>query len=105
MSTTNKLFISFLFCFALALVSGCGSSDTLSGEWRVNEIYGYEFSGKSFTHTTWSPFGTQTRNGTYSFSKDGKKIEFKFSDGEVVVKDFERTENTITIGGATYPRK
>ena len=37
MQTTSKIFVSFLFCFILFLVSGCGSSQhpsALVGKWK-----------------------------------------------------------------------
>jgi hypothetical protein len=42
-------------------------------------------------------------DGTYSISDD--KIELSYSDGEIKVLSFSRTENTITIGGNKLIRK
>ena len=111
MQTMTKIFVLCLFCLALTLVSGCGGAGTLSGTWesKFDSSNTYQFSGKSYTHTyrTYHDYGLGQRmeNGTYSFSKDKKKIEFKSSNGKVSDQSFERTENTILLNGDQYTRK
>jgi hypothetical protein len=45
----------------------------------------------------------RTQKGTYSLTDN--EIEFVYSTGEIQVKDFARTENTITIDGERLTRK
>jgi len=84
----------------------------LDGRW-VAEGYshmGVEFSGNKFKLNT-NPtaevnmFGHihQAQDGTYSIS--GSQIEFKFSDGRIVVESFTRTENTMTLRGRRLIKK
>ena len=43
--------------------------------------------------------------GTYAITDDEDKIEFKFNNGDIRVYSFERTENTIAIGGQRFIRR
>lgn len=43
-------------------------------------------------------------SGTYSLSESGDRMEFIFSNGDIAVVNFSRTENTITIGSQLFVR-
>ena len=46
-----------------------------------------------------------TLSGTYSITEEGDRIEFLFSNGEIRIFRFARTENTIDIDGRRLIRR
>ena len=46
-----------------------------------------------------------TATGTFSISESGDRIEFVFSNGDIVVLPFSRTENTIEIAHQRFTRR
>ena len=110
----NKVILLVMLVGILALGLGfisC-SGNSLNGTWVADgyDKMGITFSGKNFTvnsndGATANFLGHihQAQDGTYSIS--GSQIEFKFSDGRIVVESFTRTENTITLRGYRLLKK
>ncbi|MCL2116850.1 MAG: hypothetical protein FWH27_00330 [Planctomycetaceae bacterium] len=74
--------------------------DTLNGTW-VDGHGELKISGNSFTMRE----GRDVEKGTYSLSKDKTKLEFKLSNGKIVVGEYRRATNTIVINDHPLTRK
>jgi len=116
-------FIGILVILVFVLVFGCSATNNgLSGTWEYVDspvgmnynngkdslyIWKIAFSGKKFTITGLILIGRSAENrveteekGTYSISDN--KIELVFSNGQIEVFSFSRTENTLSINGRRY---
>jgi len=97
------LFI-FLSCDAGKKINGTfeGSEDTRGYGYNY---YTYKFSGKNFTFKIRNdgkePFEGEAK-GTYSITEN--QIEFLYSNGNIEVKRFSKTENTLTIDNIQFKR-
>ena len=125
-----KVFLIGIICSIAFISVSCKNGNNLDGTWHQYEENFIEFKGKNFVKTSFdggiSAYGENPAikiitisKGTYSFSNDGKKIEFVYSSVLVYYNDeltreetrdidvytFERTENTITINENQYTRK
>jgi hypothetical protein len=106
-----KKSVKFLLTVSILLVltmilSGCSGND-LDGTWlfegRASSYI--TFDGSNFTTNLGrSTFGVPSGSGTFSITQGvtNDNIEFIFSNGEVLVREFTRTENAITIRGGSF---
>jgi hypothetical protein len=83
------------------ILSGCSGND-LDGTWvwqHDNFTHTITFDGNNFTAN--AGFIGLRGDGTFSITSGltNDNIEFVFSDGRVVVREFIRTENTFTLRG------
>ena len=98
----RRILLVGLAVVLVVALAGCGGDDgnNLDGMWEryPGSGFGYEFSGRNFNFN----FHTITAAGTFSIS--GDYIEFVYANGNIVVRPFSRTENTIVIGQTRYTR-
>jgi hypothetical protein len=89
--------ICIMAILVLILVLSCGGGNRLSGTWECDDGCGetITFSGRNIN---WDG-----EKGTYSIS--GNSIEIVWSDGDIEVLSFSRTENTIRIDGDRFNRR
>ena len=106
----RSLFFGIVGTLISIFIFGCSDSNKLNGTWegytgdfrKFYTSYGYPFQDISFSGKNFTTNNNRYK-GTYSISDN--QMEIVFSDGNITVVSFSRTENTITIDGRGFRRK
>ena len=119
MCTTFKFFVSFLFCFALLVVSGCGGgTPALVGKWEQVSVENAPFGTmlvQSFelrqdsTGVTF-PSGDTTVGSSVSWRAENNRLAFITVRGTEITSNYKISGSTLTLTfdngmRATYKRQ